>query len=215
MLVNLLLLRGNIGKPGAGSARLRAHRTCRVSVTVGITEKPELAPLDRLKELYDFEPPREKGLNTGGDLQGLLDGRVKAFIGLGGNFLRAIPDTGRMEPAWRRQRLTVQVSTKLNRSHLVNGAVAYILPCLGRIEIDRQASGPQAVSIESSTAQFHGSRGVADPVGRMCAPNPGSWRRSPRRPCRRIPASTGMPGSPITRGCATRSKRPTRACSTT
>ncbi len=165
MLVNLLLLRGNIGKPGAGICPVRGHSNVQGQRTVGITEKPELAPLDKLKELYDFEPPREKGLNTVEACEGILDGSVKAFIGLGGNFIRAIPDTGRMEPAWRRQRLTVQISTKLNRSHLVTGAVAYILPCLGRIEIDQQASGPQAVSMESSTAQFHGSRGTSDPVG--------------------------------------------------
>ncbi|TXN45060.1 FdhF/YdeP family oxidoreductase [Methylobacterium sp. WL7] len=165
MLVNLLLMRGNIGKPGAGICPVRGHSNVQGQRTVGITEKPELAPLDKLKELYDFEPPREKGLNTVETCEGILDGSVRAFVSLGGNFLRAIPDTGRMEPAWRRQRLTVQISTKLNRSHLVNGDVAFILPCLGRIEVDRQATGPQAVSMEDSTARFHGSRGVADPVG--------------------------------------------------
>ncbi len=164
MLANLLLLRGNIGKPGAGICPVRGHSNVQGQRTVGISEKPELVPLDKLRDLYGFEPPREKGLNTVEACQGILDGSVRAFIGLGGNFLRAVPDTGRMEPAWTRQRLTVQISTKLNRSHLVNGAVAYILPCLGRIEIDRQAGGPQAVSTEDSTACFHGSRGVADPV---------------------------------------------------
>ena len=164
MLANLLLLRGNIGKPGAGICPVRGHSNVQGQRTVGISEKPELVPLDRLKELYGFEPPREKGLNTVEACHGILDGSVRAFIGLGGNFLRAVPDTERMEPAWQKQRLTVQISTKLNRSHLVNGAVAYILPCLGRIEIDRQASGPQAVSMEDSTSCFHGSRGVADPV---------------------------------------------------
>ncbi|MDP4023451.1 FdhF/YdeP family oxidoreductase [Methylobacterium sp. NEAU 140] len=165
MLVNLLLLRGNIGKRGAGICPVRGHSNVQGQRTVGISEKPELVPLDRLKELYGFEPPREKGVNTVETCEGVLDGSVRAFIGLGGNFLRAVPDTGVMEPAWRRQRLTVQVSTKLNRSHLVNGAVAYILPCLGRLEIDQQAGGPQAVSMEDSTARFHGSRGVAEPVG--------------------------------------------------
>ena len=165
MLANLLLLRGNIGRPGAGICPVRGHSNVQGQRTVGISEKPELVPLDRLKELYGFEPPREKGLNTVEACEGIVDGSVRAFIGLGGNFLRAVPDTGRMEPAWRGQRLTVQVSTKLNRSHLVNGAVAYILPCLGRLEIDRQAGGPQAVSMEDSTARFHGSKGVAEPVG--------------------------------------------------
>jgi molybdopterin-dependent oxidoreductase alpha subunit len=164
MLANLLLLRGNIGKPGAGICPVRGHSNVQGQRTVGITEKPELAPNDKLRELYNFEPPQEKGLNTVEACEGVLDGSVRAFIGLGGNFLRAVPDTGVMEPAWRKQRLTVQIATKLNRSHLVNGEVAYLLPCLGRIEIDRQATGPQAVSMEDSTARFHGSKGAADPV---------------------------------------------------
>ncbi|GEP08331.1 FdhF/YdeP family oxidoreductase [Methylobacterium gnaphalii] len=165
MFVNLMLLRGNIGKPGAGICPVRGHSNVQGQRTVGITEKPELVPLDRLKEQYGFEPPREKGLNTVEACEGILSGDVKAFVSLGGNFVRAIPDTERMEEAWRRQRLTVQISTKLNRSHLVHGEVSYILPCLGRIEIDEQASGPQAVSMEDSTAHFHGSRGVATPIG--------------------------------------------------
>ncbi|GJD36304.1 FdhF/YdeP family oxidoreductase [Methylobacterium aerolatum] len=164
MLANLLLLRGNIGKRGAGICPVRGHSNVQGQRTVGITEKPELAPNDKLRELYAFEPPMEKGLNTVETCEGILDGSVRAFIGLGGNFLRAIPDTARMEAAWRNQRLTVQVATKLNRSHLVNGSVAYLLPCLGRLEIDRQAGGPQAVSMEDSTARFHGSNGAADPV---------------------------------------------------
>ena len=164
MLVNLMLLRGNIGRPGAGLCPVRGHSNVQGQRTVGITEKPEQVPLDKLAQMYGFAPPREKGLNTVEACEGIVDGSVKAFVGLGGNFVRAIPDTVRMEEAWRRMRLTVQISTKLNRSHLVNGAVAYILPCLGRIEIDAQASGPQAVSMEDSTSCFHGSRGVTKPV---------------------------------------------------
>lgn len=164
MLVNLMLLRGNVGRKGAGLCPVRGHSNVQGQRTVGITEKPELAPLDTLRDQYGFEPPRDKGLNTVEACEGILSGTVKAFIGLGGNFVRAIPETVRMEEAWARQRLTVQVSTKLNRSHLVKGEVSYILPCLGRIEIDRQASGPQAVSMESSTASFHGSRGKTKPV---------------------------------------------------
>ncbi|WP_232628398.1 FdhF/YdeP family oxidoreductase [Methylobacterium sp. Leaf118] len=164
MLVNLMLLRGNIGRPGAGICPVRGHSNVQGQRTVGIADEPSLVPLDKLKEMYDFEPPREKGLNTVEACEAILAGTVKAFIGLGGNFVRAIPDTGRMEAAWRNQRLTVQVSTKLNRSHLVHGAVSYILPCLGRIEVDTQRSGPQAVSMEDSTSCFHGSRGVAPPV---------------------------------------------------
>jgi molybdopterin-dependent oxidoreductase alpha subunit len=164
MLVNLLLLRGNIGKPGAGICPVRGHSNVQGQRTVGITEKPELVPLDKIAMQYGFEPSRTKGLNTVEACQGILSGEVKAFIGLGGNFVRAVPDTARMEDAWRKLRLTVQISTKLNRSHLVHGKISYILPCLGRIEVDRQASGEQAVSIEDSTACWHGSRGFAKPV---------------------------------------------------
>ena len=164
MLVNLMLLRGHIGRPGAGICPVRGHSNVQGQRTVGIADEPSLVPLDKLKDLYGFEPPREKGLNTVETCEGVLDGSVKAFVGLGGNFVRAVPDTGRMEEAWRALRLTVQISTKLNRSHLVHGAVSYILPCLGRIEVDVQESGPQAVSMEDSTSCFHGSRGVAPPV---------------------------------------------------
>ncbi len=165
MLVNLLLLRGNIGKPGAGICPVRGHSNVQGQRTVGISEKPELVPLDKLAAQYGFEPPREKGMNTVEACEGILAGTVAGFVMLGGNFVRAVPDTVRMEQAWRKMRLTVQVSTKLNRSHLVHGEISYILPCLGRIEIDEQASGPQAVSMEDSTSCFHGSKGVAKPVG--------------------------------------------------
>jgi molybdopterin-dependent oxidoreductase alpha subunit len=132
--------------------------------TVGITEKPELAPLDKLKELYGFEPPRHEGYTTVTGMQALVAGKVKAFIALGGNMVRAAPDSDRIEEAWRKLRLTVAIATKLNRSHVIHGHVSYLLPCLGRIEVDRQASGEQAVSVESSVAQFHGSRGKVAPA---------------------------------------------------
>ncbi|MGI4844527.1 MAG: FdhF/YdeP family oxidoreductase [Janthinobacterium lividum] len=164
MIVNLLLLRGNIGKPGAGVCPVRGHSNVQGQRTVGITEKPELAPLDKLEQQYGFAPPREPGMNTVEACEGILAGRVQAFIGLGGNFVRAVPERQLMEAAWREIPLTVQVSTKLNRNHLVHGKASYILPCLGRIEIDRQASGPQDVTIEDSTACMHGSRGMAEPV---------------------------------------------------
>ncbi|KAB7646255.1 FdhF/YdeP family oxidoreductase [Polymorphobacter fuscus] len=164
MLVNLLLLRGNIGKSGAGICPVRGHSNVQGQRTVGITEKPELAPLDRLKELYDFEPPRHEGYTTVTGCEAMIDGKVKAFIALGGNFTRAVPDIPRVEAAWQKLRLTVAIATKLNRSHVVHGEVSYLLPCLGRIEIDQQATGPQAVSIESSLAQFHGSKGRVTPA---------------------------------------------------
>ncbi|HEX7822318.1 MAG TPA: FdhF/YdeP family oxidoreductase [Sphingobium sp.] len=164
MLVNLLLLRGNVGKPGAGPWPVRGHSNVQGQRTVGITEKTELVPIDKLKELYGFDPPTQKGLDTVETCEGILDGSVKAFVGLGGNFLRAIPDTGRMESAWPRLDLTVHIATKLNRSHLFPGKLAYLLPCLGRIEEDMQASGPQAVSVEDSTSCMHGSRGKSSPA---------------------------------------------------
>lgn len=160
MLVNLLLMRGNIGKPGAGICPVRGHSNVQGQRTVGISEKPELVPLDKIAARYGFEPPRDTGLNTVEACEAIIAGKIKAFLMLGGNFIRAVPERAAMEAAWSKMRLTVNIATKLNRSHLVHGEISYILPCLGRSEIDPQASGPQAVSIEDSTACVHGSRGV-------------------------------------------------------
>ncbi|RWA62472.1 FdhF/YdeP family oxidoreductase [Mesorhizobium sp.] len=159
MLCNLLLMRGNIGKPGAGISPLRGHSNVQGQRTVGISEKPELVPLDKFSEFYGFEPPREKGLDTVETCEGVIDGRVRGFVGLGGNFVRAVPETGLVEKAWRKLDLHVEIATKLNRSHLIAGKVTYLLPCLSRLEKDVQASGPQWVSIEDSTACIHGSFG--------------------------------------------------------
>ena len=164
MVANLLLMRGNIGRDGAGICPVRGHSNVQGQRTVGITEKPALVPMDKLARQYGFEPPRQTGLNTVEVCEAVLRGEVKAFIGLGGNFVRAIPDRARMEPAWRRIRLTVNVATKLNRSHLIPGEVSYLLPVLGRIEIDQQAAGPQSISMEDSTGCIHGSRGVRTPA---------------------------------------------------
>ncbi len=164
MIVNLLLLRGNIGRPGAGVCPVRGHSNVQGQRTVGISEKPELVPLDKLAKQYGFEPPRTKGLNTVEACEGILDASVRAFVGLGGNFLRAVPDTARMEPAWAKLRLTVHVATKLNRGHLVPGEVSYVLPCIGRTEKDVQATGAQAVSVEDSTSCIHGSVGERGPA---------------------------------------------------
>ena len=164
MVTNLLLLRGNIGKPGAGICPIRGHSNVQGQRTVGITEKPELAPLDKLAELYAFEPPRHEGFTTVTACEAMVSGRVRGFVALGGNFTRAAPDVPVVEEAWRKLRLTVSIATKLNRSHVVHGEVAYLLPCLGRIEIDEQAAGPQAVSMESSLAHFHGSKGQVTPA---------------------------------------------------
>ena len=165
MVTNLLLLRGNIGKGGAGVCPVRGHSNVQGQRTAGITEKPELAPLDALKKLYGFEPPRHEGTTTVTACEKMISGEVKAFVALGGNFVRAAPDLPRVEDAWKNLRLTVSIATKLNRSHVLHGEKAYLLPCLGRIEIDEQATGPQAVSMESSLAHFHGSRGQVKPAG--------------------------------------------------
>ena len=164
MIVNLLLLRGNIGKPGAGPCPVRGHSNVQGQRTVGITEKTELAPVDKLRELYGFDPPTEKGLDTVETCRGVINGQVKAVVALGGNFLRAVPETEAMEEAWPRLDLSVQIATKLNRNHLFAGNVTYLLPCLGRIERDVQATGPQAASVEDSSSCIHGSRGKAMPA---------------------------------------------------
>ncbi|MBQ0131830.1 MAG: FdhF/YdeP family oxidoreductase [Comamonas sp.] len=164
MVSNLLLLRGNIGRLGAGICPVRGHSNVQGQRTVGITEKPELAPLDQLAKLYDFAPPRQPGLDTVGTCQGVMDGSVRAFVGLGGNLLRAAPDSERLQAAWSALDLTVHIATKLNYTHVVPGRAAYLLPCLGRIEIDRQRTGAQTVSVEDSTGCFHPSDGVAQPA---------------------------------------------------
>jgi molybdopterin-dependent oxidoreductase alpha subunit len=164
MIVNLLLLRGNMGRPGAGVLPVRGHSNVQGQRTVGITEKPDLVPNDKLKELYGFEPPRDKGLNCTEVAEGVMKGNVRAVFQLGGNLVRSLPDHSQLVPAWRKLRLTVHMLTKLNRSCLEHGEISYILPCLGRIEIDAQATGPQAVSMEDSTACIHGSRGYAKPA---------------------------------------------------
>ncbi|GJE47797.1 Protein YdeP [Methylobacterium tardum] len=164
MLVNLLLMRGNIGRQGAGICPIRGHSNVQGQRTMGITEKPELFDLDRLGQQFNFEPPREAGYNTVEACEAILRDEVQAFIMLGGNFARAIPDHGQMEPAWRRQRLTVNVITKLNRTALLPGAISYILPVVSRLEIIETAKGQQVLSMEDTSACVHGNRGVRRPA---------------------------------------------------
>ncbi|ASR44637.1 formate dehydrogenase [Xanthomonas citri pv. mangiferaeindicae] len=164
MLCNLALMRGNVGRPGAGICPVRGHSNVQGQRTVGISEKPELVPLDRLEAQYGFQAPRKKGRDTVSTVEGILDGSVHAFIGLGGNFARAAPETGPLEAHWGNMALTVQVATKLNRSHLLCGRTALLLPCLGRLEQDVQASGPQRVTVEDSTTCIHGSLGTSRPA---------------------------------------------------
>jgi molybdopterin-dependent oxidoreductase alpha subunit len=164
LLVNLLMMRGNIGKEGAGICPVRGHSNVQGQRTMGVTEKPELFPLDRLGEQFGFEPPREPGYNTVETCEAVLRGDVKAFIMLGGNFVRAIPDHGQMEPAWRNLRLTVNVITKLNRSALLPGEISYILPVISRLEIDETAAGPQVQSMEDTSGCIHGNRPLRKPA---------------------------------------------------
>jgi molybdopterin-dependent oxidoreductase alpha subunit len=164
MLVNLLLLRGNIGKPGSGICPVRGHSNVQGQRTVGITEDPGKVPVDKIESLFSFKVPEKKGRATVETCEGILDGSVRGFIGLGGNFLRAIPDTSRMEPAWKTLELSVQIATKLNRTHLVAAKNAWLLPCLGRIEIDRQDGQPQSYSTEDSTGCIHGWKGISEPA---------------------------------------------------
>ncbi|MGX1309298.1 molybdopterin-dependent oxidoreductase alpha subunit [Amorphus suaedae] len=165
MLCNLLLMRGNMGRPGAGISPVRGHSNVQGQRTVGVGEKSAHMPADKLRELFDIDPPTEDGLNAVHACEAILDGRVKALISLGGNLVRALPDRERMEKAWPSLRLTVNIATKPNRSHLTPGQRAFLLPCLGRTDKDMQSSGQQAVSMEDSLSHVSGSIGPADPPG--------------------------------------------------
>ncbi|MEV8094158.1 FdhF/YdeP family oxidoreductase [Kitasatospora sp. NPDC085879] len=162
-VVNFLLLRGNVGRPGAGVCPVRGHSNVQGDRTMGIFERPSAAFLDALGREFDFEPPREHGLDSVDTIRAMRDGRVKVFFAMGGNFVAATPDTEVTEAAMRRCRLTVHVSTKLNRSHVVTGARALILPTLGRTDRDWTAAGAQFVSVEDSMGMVHSSRGGLRP----------------------------------------------------
>jgi len=164
LLVNVLLLRGNIGKPGAGPCPVRGHSNVQGDRTMGIYEQPSDAFLDKLGTAFDFAPPRAHGFDTIDAIEAMRDGRGKVFVAMGGNFAAATPDTELTARALRNCELTVHVSTKLNRSHLVHGREALILPCLGRTEIDLQAGGPQAVTVEDSMSMVHLSVGMNPPA---------------------------------------------------
>lgn len=164
MLVNLLLLRGNIGRQGAGCQPIRGHSNVQGQRTVGISEKPELVPLGKLRDIFGFEPPTEKGHNTVEFLEALLAGKAKGYLGLGGNLARAVPDQHLVHAAWQAMELTAHVATRLNRTHLLPGKQAYLLPCLVRAETDLQASGPQTVTIEDSFSHIYGSIGKREPA---------------------------------------------------
>jgi molybdopterin-dependent oxidoreductase alpha subunit len=163
-VVNLLLLRGSIGKPGAGTCPVRGHSNVQGDRTMGIWEKPKPEFLDKLQERFNFNPPREHGFDTVAAIEAMAEGRAKVFFAMGGNFLSATPDTEFTAKSLMNCDMTVQVSTKPNRSHLIHGKEALILPCLGRSERDVQASGDQFVSVENSMGVVHQSRGDLKPA---------------------------------------------------
>lgn len=163
-IANFLLLRGNIGRPGAGLCPVRGHSNVQGDRTMGICERPTAGFLDRLGDAFRFEPPREPGFDVVNSIRAMRTGKAHVFMALGGNFLRAAPDTDATAEALCGMRLTVQVSTKLNRSHLVTGDQALILPTLARSERDVQADGEQVVSVEDSMSLVHASRGRLKPA---------------------------------------------------
>ncbi|MET9328831.1 FdhF/YdeP family oxidoreductase [Tsukamurella sp. NPDC003166] len=162
-IINVLLLRGNIGRPGAGPSPVRGHSNVQGNRTCGIDHRPP-PWTDRLDQVCGIVSPRTHGLDTVNTVEGMHDGRVKVFVGMGGNFVLAAPDTAYTAAGLRKTEFTVQVSTKLNRSHLVHGRRALILPCLGRTEKDLQAAGPQGVTVEDAMSMVHISRGKRRPA---------------------------------------------------
>jgi formate dehydrogenase major subunit len=163
-ICNVAFAQGNIGKPGAGLLPVRGHSNVQGDRTMGIWERPPQQFLDALQAEFGFNPPRHHGYDTVDSIRALRDHKAKVFIGLGGNFVSAAPDTDVTSAALQNATLTVHVSTKINRSHLICGDQALILPTLGRTEIDEQASGPQFVTVEDSTCCVHASRGPLTPA---------------------------------------------------
>lgn len=163
-IVNFLLMRGSIGIPGAGTCPVRGHSNVQGDRTMGIHDRPSKAFLDRIQQVFGFDPPREHGFNTVEAIQAMLDGRAKLFFSMGGNFLQATPDTQRTAKALQTCDMLVHVSTKLNRSHLLHNKWSIILPCLARSEIDSQAYGEQFVTVENSMGVVHSSQGHLKPA---------------------------------------------------
>ena len=163
-LMNFLLLRGNIGREGAGICPLRGHSNVQGDRTVGITEIPNDALLDGIKATFGFDPPREKGHNAVEAVEAIKEGHSKALICLGGNLAVAMPDPEVTFPAMRKLKLAVHIATKLNRSHLLLAEESFILPCLGRTELDMQETGAQSVTVEDSMSMVHASKGRLKPA---------------------------------------------------
>ncbi|GGX93701.1 FdhF/YdeP family oxidoreductase [Pseudoduganella dura] len=171
-LVNLMLLRGNVGKPGAGLMPVRGHSNVQGDRTMGITNRPKPAWLAGLQRVFGFVPAAKPGLDAIGTIHGLVDGTVEAFVALGGNFAVAAPDTPRVLEALSRTKLTVHVATKLNRTHLYPGQTGLLLPCIGRTELDVQPSGPQFVSVEDTASMVHASMGRNRPASELLRSEP-------------------------------------------
>jgi molybdopterin-dependent oxidoreductase alpha subunit len=163
-IANLALMRGNIGRAGAGICPVRGHSNVQGNRTVGITEKPYPALIDGIERAFGFRPGAVHGRDVVATIEAILEGRSKVFVGLGGNFAAAVPDWPRVQAAMGELALTVHIATKLNRSHLVHGREALILPCLGRTEIDLQEGGPQSITVEDSMSMVHASAGRNAPA---------------------------------------------------
>ena len=163
-VMNLLLLRGNIGKPGAGPCPVRGHSNVQGDRTMGIWELPKRSFLDALEREFSFDAPRKHGFNTIDAIHAMRDGRARFFMSMGGNFAAATPDTPVTEEALTNCRLTVHVATKLNRTHVMAGRESLLLPCLGRTERDVQKNGPQFVTVEDSMSFVHRSEGRLEPA---------------------------------------------------
>lgn len=172
LIADLLLLRGNIGKPGAGICPLRGHSNVQGNRTVGITEKPSDAFLDKIEEVFGFAPPRAHGHDAVKTMQAMVEGSAKVLICLGGNFAVAMPDPELSLPAMRQLDLSVHLGTKLNRSHLLVGKETFLLPVIGRTELDVQATGMQSITVEDSMSMVHASAGRLRPASQHLLSEP-------------------------------------------
>jgi molybdopterin-dependent oxidoreductase alpha subunit len=172
LLVNLLLMRGNIGKPGAGVCPLRGHSNVQGNRTVGITEKPSSDFLNKLENVFGFTPPSHHGHDAVQAMKAIVDKQAKALICLGGNFAVALPDSDVTFPAMRELELSVHIATKLNRTHLLTGKETLLLPCLGRTELDEQSGNRQSVTVEDSMSMVHASSGKLKPASPLLRSEP-------------------------------------------
>lgn len=169
---NLALLKGNIGKPGAGLCPVRGHSNVQGDRTVGITNRPRTMLIDGLRRVFGFEPPKDHGLDTLESLQAMERGEVDVFLAMGGNLAQAAPDSARTHAALSRPKLGVHIATKPNRTHLVGGRATLLLPCLARSERDVQSSGAQFVTVEDSMSLIHRSQGSLSPAGEALLSEP-------------------------------------------